>query len=277
MRRNLRKKPPKINDLISAGRHLADLLDEMIKKLRLDAYAAAADGGEMAKAAMGLDDLLSKLESGQVQDHEELGKLLDQIDDLTKKLKPRQAAAPATKPAGVHANKVAAAPAPGSQQFSGGLDGVAQQLEQAIRLRPNYANDSTGLTVGKIAAQLQRLATAAREGDRQTILICGRTINALIVAYSPNMGKLQKACKDRKFQDQLFHNGKVLRTFGTQLKILCSVKAATIGVDGDADEQLLTLCSSLGNCCSNTVETVHKCKEGKLIPADVDGQLQDIH
>jgi len=55
-----------------------------------------------------------------------------------------------------------------------------------------------------------------------------------------------KTIHEKKEQDQLLKCAQALRNYGTQLKILASVKAASIEESRDTDESLSTLTRNLG-------------------------------
>jgi hypothetical protein len=100
-------------------------------------------------------------------------------------------------------------------------------MNAAAQQNVDFSNDITAVTIGKIALELQKLAKAARESNREQILLSGRTINALIIAYQADLKRIIDSCTDPVRKDVLIRNGRVMRNYGVQLKILCSVKAST--------------------------------------------------
>jgi len=102
-----------------------------------------------------------------------------------------------------------------------------------------------------IAAALAELARAARAGDKQGMLIAAKKVSAHIIAFCKELNELGKRIPgknmaEKREQDRLIRAATGLRTFGTQLKILCSVKAASIEVNRDNDESLASLTRTLG-------------------------------
>jgi len=102
-----------------------------------------------------------------------------------------------------------------------------------------------------IAEALARLARCARAGDRSGMLMAAKEVAAHIIAFCKELNELAKRIPgknlaEKREADRLIRSATGLRTFGTQLKILCSVKAASIETNKDNDESLASLVKNLG-------------------------------
>ena len=57
-----------------------------------------------------------------------------------------------------------------------------------------------------------------------------------------------------------------LRNLSTQLKIVCSVKAATVGKgDVDGDNQLISICQNIGTSMKQGMESIATANKAKLL------------
>jgi len=99
---------------------------------------------------------------------------------------------------------------------------------------------------------LANLARAARSGNKQDMLLAAKQASVFIIAFCKQLEILSKQIPGRniaekKEQDNLFRYQQALRNYGTQLKILSSVKAASIEDSKDTDASLTTLTRNLGD------------------------------
>ena len=94
------------------------------------------------------------------------------------------------------------------------------------------------------------------------MLIASRAVSAhlLQVIKEINDTIAQMGSKNPKEQDRLPRAAQALRNYGTQLKILTSVKAASIEKDNDADESLLSITRGLGNVLAEAIFTMDTVK-----------------
>ena len=100
--------------------------------------------------------------------------------------------------------------------------------------------------------ELANLARAARTGDKQAMLLAAKAASAHILAFCKQINEVAKkmparTVHEKKEQDQLLKCAQALRNYGTQLKIMASVKAASIEESRDTDESLSTLTRNLGD------------------------------
>jgi len=106
-----------------------------------------------------------------------------------------------------------------------------------------------------LAMELANLARAARSGDRQAMLIAAKAASVHIIAFCKQINEVAlkmpaRTQHEKREQDQLLKCSQALKNYGTQLKILASVKAASIESSRDTDESLSTLTRNLGEAVS---------------------------
>jgi len=122
------------------------------------------------------------------------------------------------------------------------LAAVAAEMHNAAK---NLSQEADSL-----ARELANLARAARSGNKQDMLLAAKAAAAFIQAYCKQLDLLAKQIPGRnmaekKEQDNLFRYQQALKNYGTQLKILSSVKAASIEDSRDTDASLTTLTRNL--------------------------------
>eukprot|EP01124_Arcella_intermedia_P015336 TRINITY_DN2182_c0_g1_i1.p1 TRINITY_DN2182_c0_g1~~TRINITY_DN2182_c0_g1_i1.p1 ORF type:complete len:1140 (+),score=347.38 TRINITY_DN2182_c0_g1_i1:380-3421(+) len=131
-----------------------------------------------------------------------------------------------------------------AKTFDEVLAAVANEMHQAAK---NLSEEADHL-----AKELAFLARAARSGNRQDLLMAARQASAFIIAFCKQLDILAKKIPgrnmaERKEQDNLYRYQQALKNYGTQLKILSSVKAASIEDSKDTDASLTTLTRNLGD------------------------------
>jgi len=124
------------------------------------------------------------------------------------------------------------------------LAAVAAEMHQAAK---NLSQEADSL-----ARELANLARAARSGNKHDMLLAAKAASAFILAYCKQLDILAKQIPGRnmaekKEQDNLYRYQQALKNYGTQLKILSSVKAASIEDSKDTDASLTTLTRNLGD------------------------------
>jgi uncharacterized protein (UPF0305 family) len=124
------------------------------------------------------------------------------------------------------------------------LAAVANEMHQAAK---NLSQEADSL-----ARELANLARAARSGNKQDMLLAAKAAAAFIQAYCKQLDVLSKQIPGRNMaekreQDNLCRYQQALKNYGTQLKILSSVKAASIEDSKDTDASLTTLTRNLGD------------------------------
>eukprot|EP01125_Pyxidicula_operculata_P014782 TRINITY_DN496_c1_g1_i3.p1 TRINITY_DN496_c1_g1~~TRINITY_DN496_c1_g1_i3.p1 ORF type:complete len:1582 (-),score=501.89 TRINITY_DN496_c1_g1_i3:86-4831(-) len=140
-----------------------------------------------------------------------------------------------------------------AKSFEDVATAVAASVQQASN---QQSANSTIATAAKksgqnIAQNLASLADFARTGDRQQMLVSAKSGSANILSFSKQLSEAAssitgKTARDEKRKNELIRTSQALHNFATQLKILTSVKAASISDSRDADESLSALSRNLG-------------------------------
>jgi hypothetical protein len=128
---------------------------------------------------------------------------------------------------------------------------TVEDIMSAVAYEIHKLAQSVSAEGDKIAEALARLARCARNGDKQGMLIAAKEVAAHINAFCKELNEFAKRIPgknlaEKREADRLIRAATGLRTFGTQLKILCSVKAASIETNKDNDESLASLTRNLG-------------------------------
>jgi len=131
-----------------------------------------------------------------------------------------------------------------ARTFDEVLAAVASEMHQAAK---NLSAEADSL-----AKELASLAKAARSGNKQDVLVAAKAASAFIIAFCKQLEILAnkipgRTLAERKEQDNLFRYQQALKNYGIQLKILSSVKAASIEDSRDTDASLTTLTRNLGD------------------------------
>jgi len=125
------------------------------------------------------------------------------------------------------------------------------QVLAAVASEMHHAAQGMSQEADNIAIELAKLAKAARSGGKQEMLVAAKAASAYINAFCKQMDSLSKKIPgrnmaERREQDNLMRYQQALGNYGTQLKILASVKAASIEESRDTDATLTTLSMNLG-------------------------------
>jgi len=131
-----------------------------------------------------------------------------------------------------------------ARTFDEVLAAVAHEMHEAAK---NISQEADNL-----AKELAALARAARSGNKQDLLLAAKSASAYILAFCKQLDILSKKIPgrnmaERKEQDNLCRYQQAMKNYGTQLKILSSVKAASIEDSRDTDASLTTLTRNLGD------------------------------
>eukprot|EP01128_Nolandella_sp_AFSM9_P008029 TRINITY_DN45_c1_g1_i1.p1 TRINITY_DN45_c1_g1~~TRINITY_DN45_c1_g1_i1.p1 ORF type:complete len:1121 (+),score=413.38 TRINITY_DN45_c1_g1_i1:168-3365(+) len=223
-----------LGDLLGTAGTLSSLLRGMVKGNGDLAEALGADESKLtdtAKAAIAFDRSLRKLEGNEPEE--------ETVEEVS--------LAPPAPPASVVSDIA-------DDIFEKGditSDNV-EDLMSAVAYQIHEQAKSVSAEADAIAAALQKLAKAAREGQKQEMLLAAREVAAHINAFCKELATLGKSLPGKNRHqlmeaDRLIRASQGLRTFGTQLKILTSVKAASIEENRDNDESLSTITTNLGN------------------------------
>eukprot|EP01130_Rhizamoeba_saxonica_P010949 TRINITY_DN4525_c0_g1_i1.p1 TRINITY_DN4525_c0_g1~~TRINITY_DN4525_c0_g1_i1.p1 ORF type:complete len:2789 (-),score=1037.32 TRINITY_DN4525_c0_g1_i1:18-8384(-) len=239
-----------LDELLNNASDLADLLANLTSNAKVQARDIGKSGTTLtgaAQAALNLDDLLSNLENsastprdiGEVGD---MGSLYSALSNLAnpKPSTPRKVAEP------VHVEE-------NPETFEDMIDKVAHDIEVQME-----AIDSEIQEGSDIAIELRKLAKFARDGERQSMIISGRTCAAQLMAFTKRIRITADAIpgantRQKMEQDNLYRAIQALRNMGTQMKILTSVKAASVEDDKDTDETLMNITSNIGRLVTDSL------------------------
>ncbi|ELP86871.1 axoneme-associated protein mst101, putative [Entamoeba invadens IP1] len=236
-----------LNNLIKGSKDLADKM----KGLKMDVKDEAHDNmdglSDAAKAALHLDDMLDDMSNGIDLD----GVLGDmKVEDEPEVEAPKNS-------------------------LQSELNGVADMIKQttmeeskpkATGRTKQVAQFEVPTICGDIAIHFKELAKNAANANKEGIIVEGRTISSAITQFCKELAKAQPICKDRRTADDMALSLQTLKNLSTQLKILCSVKAATVGNgDMDADDQLISLCKNIGTNMKNGIETLAVANRTKML------------
>jgi hypothetical protein len=131
-----------------------------------------------------------------------------------------------------------------AKTFDQVLAAVAKEMHEAAKGMSEEADN--------LAIELAKLARAARGGSKQELLVSAKAAAAYINAFSKQMEVMAnkipgRNMAEKKEQDNLLRFRLQLSNYATQLKILSSVKAASIEESRDTDATLTTLTMNLGD------------------------------
>jgi len=229
-----------LDDLISAGKNLSGALNSFGDLARVT--AATGPGNKKSNAALALDDLLRQMELG--------GPMADAsvVEELMNEAVGEETPAPADE-----------------KNFSSAIAQVATQIEQAVETHKKELVNIPGLDASPMATFLKRLANSARNNERQEMLVSARGVSACIVSFCKELTTCAKRCKDPIFQDKMYASIAALKNFGTQVKILTSVKAASSLDESDSDEQIINVVRSLGKTTTDALASIEIANKANLL------------
>jgi len=156
-------------------------------------------------------------------------------------------------------------PEGGEQNFSSAITKVATEIEAAVESHKKEIVNIPGLDASPMATFLKRLANSARNNERQEMLVSARGVSSCIVAFCKELTTCAKRCKDPIFQDKMYASIAALKNFGTQVKILTSVKAASPLDESDSDEQIINVVRSLGKTTTDALASIEIANKAKLL------------
>lgn len=146
--------------------------------------------------------------------------------------------------------------------FEEALDRAAHDIASAIQQSSQNETAPEVIASTGVADWMSRLAKAARNGQKSDMMVAAKNIfthlNQLIAEANATAAKLGP--KNARESDRLLRAAQAMRNFGTQIKILTSVKAASIETDNDNDETLLSITNGLRNIVTDTIKTLDTSK-----------------
>jgi len=234
-----------LGDLLDTANDLADLMKGMIGETTTAADSlSTGDLTDAARSALDLSHLLNDIEGGYG---------VDTVEDAQ--------AASAKISALRGSNTPTINEPPVSLAEATTFEDITAAVAYNIKRQCDELHNETTKTASNVAAELANLAAAARSGDRQNMLKAARAASAHIAALSKELlaiaQKIQpKNAHEQSIQEHLVRCSQGLTNYGTQLKILTSVKAASIEESKDTDESLSTIACDLGDLISQALTSM---------------------
>jgi hypothetical protein len=136
---------------------------------------------------------------------------------------------------------------------------AASALAARLALLDMNQDHSFGRLFGlskRIADEMEKLARAAKDGDKKAMIEAARRIAALAVDIVKEAHASAAQVRDPTLKNQIILPAQAAKNMSVQLKIIASVKAATDDDDPAAKAQLVTCCRTIANdlikCCDAT-------------------------
>jgi len=237
-----------LGDLLGCATDLADLMRGMIGDTTSVAESLGSSGQQLTTAARSALQLSSLLRD------------LERDDDDTSPESARALSEKVSAIRGAESNTPTEFPAI-SLADATTFEDITAAVAYNIKQQCDEQSDSLSKTGAAIATELSNLANAARKGDRQQMMLSAKAGSAHINALSKEILALAqkipgKNAQERSIQDHLIRCSQGLANYGTQLKILTSVKAASIEQSKDTDESLSIISTDLGDLISQALNSM---------------------
>ena len=214
-----------MGSLLDMARDLSDTLGGMVGKVEDDVKRRG--GGDDALSAL---DRLRELERAAAAPIKPREEKKPEPKKEEKKMEPKK-------------EKRAAPVAPSANaEFHERVKHVAEVIDVAA----DEAEDAELMSSAQgLSSTLIKLAEAAQKGDRMGILKNTKDavaeINKLVLVFK----EIAEQITDRRMKDRMVWLSSMMKDVGTNLKILCSVKAASGGPDND--DQIVSVITSVKN------------------------------
>jgi len=223
------------NDLANYLRNLIGKTNSYTKSL-----GSTQPLSKVSRDALNLNSLLNDLDNldSSRMSNIDIDSVMDSISKLSKQKEQKQNA-PVVKEKIIEI-------LPEPVTFEDVVERVAEDIQTKLDDIGTSNEEGSGLV-----DELKRLAKAARSGNKQQLILSGRQcafyINALAAQLKEMADKIPcKNERERQQQSHLIRAFQGLRNYGTQLKILTSVKASSIEEDKDTDESLNSITRGIG-------------------------------
>jgi len=226
-----------LGDLLTTAGHLRDLMRGLIGSTSNVARQIGVDDKDLtpaARAALEMDELIRRLENGENPRQRNAGAPIQQ-----------QPISPGAYSSGGRNDHIFEnISLKTAKTFDEVLAAVAKEMHDAAQGMSEEADN--------LAVELAKLAKAARGGNKQDLLVSAKAAAAYMTAFSRQIENLASKIPGRNFaerkeQDNLMRYKLGIANYATQLKILSSVKAASIEDTRDTDATLKTLTLNLGD------------------------------
>jgi len=204
---------------------------------------------EAAESAMKLDELIRKLDTGEFEFEPLVIPTIQPVQTSSTTSSTNITSTTTstfTPPRAIVANP---------KTFEDTVDKVAYEIHQKAEKVQGFDESIS------VAESLFNLSGFARSGNRQEMLLASKSIDAQVKAFCIKLDKLEKSiqgtsAQSKREKERLHRCAQALKNYGMQLKILTSVKAASIDNNKDNDESLSSLTSSMGALFSEALSAV---------------------
>jgi len=233
-----------LGDLLTTAGELSDLMRGLVGETTSVAQELGSNQNlsDASQSALDLGDLLGSLSGGWSDPSAEQSNQIRQKMDA---VRPASAASPFA-----HAPAV-------SLDRARSFEDIAQAVAYKIH-KQSEDMQNPSKTGQNVALELAQLASAARGGEKQKMLLSAKAAAAHIQAFAKELTDLAnripgKTPREREMQEQILRCAQGLKNYSMHLKILTSVKAASIEESRDTDESLSTIARDLGDLISQSL------------------------
>lgn len=147
------------------------------------------------------------------------------------------------------------------KNFEEALENAASSIISAVETSSSPKSVET--IAGKaVAEEMLKLSKAAKSGKRQEMILSSRNVSEHLKEIINEINSVIKkiGSKNPKQVDQLMRTSSAIRNYAIQLKILTSVKGASIERNIDNDDTLLSITQSLGVLVSESLGNIDRIK-----------------
>eukprot|EP01111_Echinosteliopsis_oligospora_P005903 TRINITY_DN1966_c0_g1_i4.p1 TRINITY_DN1966_c0_g1~~TRINITY_DN1966_c0_g1_i4.p1 ORF type:complete len:849 (+),score=349.07 TRINITY_DN1966_c0_g1_i4:153-2699(+) len=145
-------------------------------------------------------------------------------------------------------------------KIEGPVNAAVLQAAQAVEDEvANKAHDDSPMgqlvqTSHSIAEEMAKLSMYAAQGNVKEMIMCARKITELIQKIISNAKNIADTCTDPRLKADVLNYAQATTSFGTQLKIICSVKAAEEKPDPATENQLVTCAQGISDCVIRAIK-----------------------
>jgi len=238
-----------LGDLLGAAGDLSDLMRGLVGNTSLVAQELGSSEQpltEAAQAALELGDLINNINRGT-------GPAAVMSQQIAQKM---EAVRPAGSSGGSPFDHAPTVSLDRARSFEDIAQAVAWKIHQQ-----SQEMQTPSKTGDNVAIELSNLASAARAGDKQKLLLSAKAAAAQIQAFAKELTELanrmpSRNAREREIQEDLLRCAQGLKNYSMHLKILSSVKAASIEQSRDTDESLSTIARDLGDIISTSLSNM---------------------
>lgn len=234
-----------LGDLLTTAGELSDLMRGLVNPGQVAADLGASGGlNDAAQSALDLSDLLAGLDGGWASP--------DASEQISSKMDAIRGGNTPAAPFS-HAPAVSLENAKSFEDITTAVAWKIHQQSKEVAIPSKTAEN--------VALELSHLATAARSGKKQDLLLSAKAASGQIQVYAKELAELAakipgRNAHERETKEQLLRSSQGLKNYAMHLKILTSVKAASIEESRDTDESLSTIARDLGDIITQSLSSM---------------------